>query len=81
MTANIIWCGLRNIENGSCLEIFEEVSATHNFKIHTLEIAKDNVYIFLSFPPWYSISKVARILKSISPSVIFKEHHEVKKES
>ena len=60
-------------------EVFEEISRNHDFEIDTLEIAKDHVHIFLSFPPRYSISKVVGILKSISGSVIFQEHSEVKK--
>lgn len=60
-------------------EVFEEISMNHDFEIDTLEIAKDHVHIFLSFPPRYSISKVVGILM-ISGSVIFQEHPEVKKE-
>jgi putative transposase len=45
-----------------------------------MEVAPDHVHIFLSFPPRYSISKVVGMLKSISASVIFKEHPEVKKQ-
>ena len=61
-------------------EIFEEIAIQHGFGIDTLEIAEDHVHIFLSFPPRYSISKVVGMLKSITASVIFKEHPEVKKE-
>ena len=61
-------------------KIFEEISLNHEFDIDALEIAEDHVHIFLSFPPRYSISKVVGILKSISASVIFREHPEVKKE-
>ena len=61
-------------------ELFEEISRSHDFEIDTLEVAKDHVHIFLSFPPRYSISRVVGILKSISGSVIFQEHSEVKKE-
>jgi putative transposase len=61
-------------------EIFQEVSEHHGFLIDTLEVAPDHVHIFLSFPPRYSISKVVGMLKSISASVIFKEHPKVKKQ-
>ena len=61
-------------------EVFEEISRNHDFEIDTLEIAKDHVHIFLSFPPRYSISKAVGILKSISGSVIFQEHPDAKKE-
>lgn len=60
--------------------IFEEISRNHDFEIDTMEIAQGLVHIFLSFPPRYSISKVVGMLKSISASVIFEEHPEVKKE-
>ena len=60
--------------------IFEEISSNHGFEIDTMEIAEDHVHIFLSFPPRYSISKVVGMLKSISASVIFEGHPEVKKE-
>jgi putative transposase len=61
-------------------EVFQEVAAHHEFEIDTMEIADDHVHIFLSFPPRYSISKVVGILKSVSASVVFKEHPEVKKQ-
>ena len=61
-------------------DIFEEISKYHDFEVDTLEIAEDHVQIFLSFPPRYSISKVVGMLKSISASVIFNDHPEVKKE-
>ena len=61
-------------------EIFEEISKSHEFEIDTLEVAKEHVHIFLSFPPRYSISRVVGMLKSISASVIFKEYPEVKQE-
>ena len=61
-------------------EIFEDISRNHDFEIDTLEIAEDHVHIFLSFPPRYSIARVVGMLKSISASVIFKEHPEVKRE-
>lgn len=61
-------------------EIFEEISLHHDFEIKALEVADDHVHIFLSFPSRYSISKVVGMLKSISASIIFKEHPEVKKE-
>ena len=46
--------------------IFEEIARNHEFEIDTLEMDKDHVHIFLSFPPRYSIAKVVGMLKSIS---------------
>ena len=60
--------------------IIEEISRNYDFEIDVIEIAEEHVHIFLSFPPRYSISRVVGILKSISASVIFREHPEVKKE-
>ena len=60
--------------------IFEEISGNHGFEIGTMEVTEDHVHIFLSFPPRYSIARVVGMLKSISASVVFKEHPEVKKE-
>ena len=60
--------------------MFEEISGNHGFEIDTMEVAEDHVHIFPSFPPRYSIARVVGMLKSISASVIFKEHLEVKRE-
>ena len=59
-------------------EIFEEISQSHDFEIDTVKIAEDHVHLVLSFPPRYSISEVVGMFKSISASVICKEHPEVK---
>ena len=61
-------------------EIFQEIAGNHDFEIDTLEIAKDHVHIFLSFPPRYSISKVVGILKSYQWQCNFSGAPEVKKE-
>ena len=60
--------------------IFEEIAENYGFEIDTMEIADDHVHVFLSFPPRYSIARVVGMMKSISASVIFEEHTEVKKE-
>ena len=61
-------------------DIFQEIAINHDFEIDTLEVAKDHVHVFLSFPPRYSIARVVGMLKSISASVIFAKHPEVKQE-
>jgi putative transposase len=45
-----------------------------------VDVLADHVHIFLSFSPGLSIAKVAAMLKSISPSVIFDQYPEVKME-
>ena len=44
-----------------------------------MEVSSDHVHIFLSFPPKLSIAKVVKMFKSISSSVVFDEHPEVKR--
>jgi len=61
-------------------DIFQEIAINHDFEIDTLEVAKDHVHVFLSFPPRYSIATVVGMLKSISASVIFAKHPEVKQD-
>ena len=61
-------------------ELFYRVAEDFDFVIEELEVAKDHVHLFLSFPPRYSIAKVVGILKSISASRVFQEHPEVKRE-
>ena len=58
--------------------IFQEIAIHHDFEIDTLEVVEDHIHIFLSFPPRYSIAQVVGMLKSISASVIFAKHPEVK---
>ena len=61
-------------------EIFREIAANHDVEIDTMEIAKDHVHLFVSFPPRESIAQVVGKFKSISASVIFREYPEVKRE-
>jgi putative transposase len=61
-------------------EIFREIAATHDIEIDTMEIARDHVHLFVSFPPRESIARVVGKFKSISASVIFREYPEVKRE-
>ena len=61
-------------------EVFREVAGNHDIEIDTMEIAKDHVHLFVSFPPRESIARGVAKLKSMSASVIFREHPEVKRE-
>ena len=61
-------------------EIFAEIAENHDIEIDTMEVVEDHVHLFVSFPPRMSISSVVGKLKSISASVIFREHPEVKRE-
>ena len=61
-------------------EIFREMAANHDIEIDMMEIAKDHVHLFVSFPPRESIARVVGKFKSISASIIFGEYPEVKRE-
>jgi len=56
---------------------FNKIAKNNDFEIDKMEVAKDHVHLFLSFPPRYSISKVVGMLKSISASRVFKVHPEI----
>ena len=55
-------------------ELFGEIDAHHDIEIAAMEVAEDHVHLFISFPPRYSISRVVRLFKSISASVLFREY-------
>lgn len=61
-------------------ELFKEIAEHHGFEIEEMEIDKEHVHIFLSFPPRYSISRVVEIFKSVSSREIRKEFSEVNKQ-
>ena len=56
------------------------MAANHDIEIDTMEIAKDHVHLFVSFPPRESIARVVGKFKSISASVIFREYPGVTRE-
>jgi len=56
------------------------MAANHDIEIDTMEITKDHMRLFAPFPPRESIARVVAKLKSMSASVIFREHPEVKRE-
>jgi len=59
--------------------VFKEIASTNEFEIEAMEIAEDHVYIFLGFPPRYSISQVVRRFKGRSSRKIFQVFSDVKK--
>ena len=50
--------GLQGAIRQRVTELFQEIAAHHGFEIEELEVDKDHVHLFLSFPPRYSIGKV-----------------------
>lgn len=47
-------------------ELFLEIAEHHGFEIEELEVDKDHVHVFLSFPPKCSIGQVVGLLKAVS---------------
>lgn len=60
-------------------ELFCEIAGYHGFEIEELEVDKDHVHLFLSFPPTYSFSAVVGLLKAVSAKEIREEVPEVRK--
>jgi len=47
-------------------ELFLEIAEHHRFEIEELEVEKDDVHVFLSFPTKYSTGQVVGLLKAVS---------------
>jgi len=60
-------------------EFFREIAEEYEYNIAEMEVAKDHVHLFLSFPPKYSIGEVVRTLKSISARELFRQYPSIKK--
>lgn len=61
-------------------ELFRAIAEEYEYAIDEMEVSKDHVHIFLSFPPRYSIGEVVRALKSISARELFREYPSLKKQ-
>ncbi len=59
-------------------KLFEEIAVNYGIEIDTMEVAKDHVHVFVSFPPRYSIARVVGLFKSISARELFREFPELK---
>ncbi|HMS83735.1 MAG TPA: IS200/IS605 family transposase [Nitrospira sp.] len=57
-----------------------EIAAHHGFAMEELEVDNDQVHLFLSVPPRYSIKAVRRRLKAVSAKEIRDECPEVRKQ-
>lgn len=51
-------------------ELFQEIAGHHGFELAELEVDKNHVHLFLSFPPRYSSAEVVRIFKAVSAKEI-----------
>ena len=60
-------------------ELFQDIAGHHGFEIEEMEVDKDHVHLFLSFPPKYSIGQVVGLMKAVSAKEIREEFPEVRK--
>jgi putative transposase len=60
--------------------LFLEIAGHHGLEIEELEVDKDHVHVFLSFPPKYSIGQVVGLLKAVSAREIRAGFPEVRKQ-
>ena len=61
-------------------ELFQEIAGHHGFEIEEMEVDKDHVHLFLSFPPKYSMGQVVGLMKAVSAKEIREEFPEVRKQ-
>ena len=61
-------------------ELFQDIAGHHGFEIEEMEVDKDHVHLFLSFPPKYSIGQVVGLMKAVSAKEIRGEYPEVHKQ-
>jgi putative transposase len=59
-------------------ELFCEIAGHHGFELEALEVDKDHVHLFLSFPPKDSIGAGVGLLKAVSAKEIREEFLEVR---
>ena len=64
---------------GRAKELCIEIAERFDFEIDRCEVAEGHIHVLISFPPRYSIAKVAGIIKGISGSKIIKEYPKLQK--
>jgi putative transposase len=61
-------------------ELFQEIAEHHGFEREEVEVDKDHVHLFLSFPPKYSIGQVVGLFKAVSAKEIREAYPAVRKQ-
>ena len=61
-------------------ELFQEIAAHHGVELAELEVDKDHVQLFLSFPPKHSIGQVVGLFKAVSAKAIGEAYPVVRKQ-
>ena len=59
---------------------FNKIAEEYGFRIDTMEVMEDHVYIFVEVPPRYSPAQVVQIMKSISAREVFKVFPDLRKQ-
>ena len=60
--------------------LFKEIAKEYGFEILAMEIMPDHIHLFVSAPPKYSPSTIAKIFKGISGKKLFQEFPELREE-
>ena len=61
-------------------EVFQRIAEEYEFRIDTMEVMEDHVYVFFEVPPIYSPAQVVQILKSVSAREVFKKFPKLRKQ-
>ena len=61
-------------------QLFREIALSYDIVIEELEVSRDHVHIFCSFPPRYAIAEVVSRLKSLSARAVFREYRQLKRQ-
>ena len=61
-------------------ELFKEIAREYAFEILAMEIMPDHIHLFVSAPPRYSPSTMAKIFKGVSAKKLFQEFPQLRKE-
>jgi putative transposase len=59
-------------------ELFEQICGEREWKIHGLEIMPDHAHIFISAPPKWAPSDIAKVLKGVSARWLMMEYPHLK---
>jgi len=59
-------------------ELIREICQAHDIQIISGKIAPDHVHIFISYPPYLSLSKIVQLLKGKTSRKILAENREIR---
>lgn len=59
-------------------EVLTGVAQRYEFEIETMSVQEDHVHVLVSAPPRYAPADLARMMKSVTAKVIFREYPRLK---